>query len=371
MSKIGILSMQRIKNYGSFLQAYGLKKLIEEYGHEVEFVDYHVEKPIIVDNSKNKNILTKGIEAICEDASFIQKIQYIKHKRNFGKKYYHLLNINDNFNYNPKLDTMVIGSDEVFNCIQSNSNVGYSLELFGKNNNARKLVSYAASFGNTTLDKLRKYNKEKEIASLLKDFDKISVRDMNSKKIVNELTYNDVCINLDPVLIFEFMNHKELIPNINVKEKYMIVYAYSGRISKQESKFIKAFALKNKLKVYAIGGAQRCADKFIDCSPFEVLAYFKNAEFVITDTFHGSIFSIINNKKFATIIRKSHGESYGNEEKLKFLLEKLDLNTRIIYSLNDIESIENKFNSLIDYSKTNAIIDNERKKARRFLKENL
>lgn len=371
MSKVGILSMQRIKNYGSFLQAYGLKKVIEEYGHDVEFVDYHVEKPVIVNNSKNKNILTKGIEAICEDASFIQKIQYIKHKRSFGKKYYSLLNINEKFNYNPKLDTMVIGSDEVFNCIQSNSNVGYSLELFGKNNNAKRVISYAASFGNTILEKLEKYNKKEEIASLLKKFDKISVRDMNSKTIVDKLTNNDVDINLDPVLIFDFMNHKELIPNLNVKGKYMIVYAYSGRISKEESKFIKSFASKNKLKVYAIGGAQKCADKFIDCSPFEVLAYFKNAEFIITDTFHGSIFSIINNKKFTTIIRKSHGESYGNEEKLKFLLEKLSLNTRIIYSLDSIESIENKFNSLIDYSKTNSIIDNERKKAREFLKENL
>ena len=65
-----------------------------------------------------------------------------------------LLGITDEMNYNPTVDCLVIGSDEVFNCIQKNSNVGYSPELFGKNNHAKKLITYAASFGNTTLEKL-------------------------------------------------------------------------------------------------------------------------------------------------------------------------------------------------------------------------
>ena len=55
MKKIGIMSMQRIKNYGSFLQAYGLKKIIEKLGYEVEFVDYHIGEPIIKEeNTKLK-----------------------------------------------------------------------------------------------------------------------------------------------------------------------------------------------------------------------------------------------------------------------------------------------------------------------------
>ena len=70
-----------------------------------------------------------------------------------------LLGIADEMNYNPTVDCLVIGSDEVFNCIQKNSNVGYSPELFGKNNHAKKLITYAASFGNTTLEKLEKYKK--------------------------------------------------------------------------------------------------------------------------------------------------------------------------------------------------------------------
>ena len=68
MSKVGILSMQRIKNYGSFLQAYGLKNVIEELGHEVEFVDYHVGKPVIVEEKKNGKI-QKRLEVFKYDAN--------------------------------------------------------------------------------------------------------------------------------------------------------------------------------------------------------------------------------------------------------------------------------------------------------------
>lgn len=70
-----------------------------------------------------------------------------------------MLGVTEEMNYNPELDCLVIGSDEVFNCIQKNSNVGYSPELFGKDNRAKKLITYAASFGNTTLEKLDRYGK--------------------------------------------------------------------------------------------------------------------------------------------------------------------------------------------------------------------
>lgn len=369
MKKTGILSMQRIKNYGSFLQAYGLKKTLEQLGCQVEFVDYHIGSPVIEEESNQKNDKFSKVLAVLKgEASLKQKIQYIIHKKNFGKKYYDLLGITSTPNYSPKLDILVIGSDEVFNCIQKNKNVGYSLELFGKNNNADKVITYAASFGNTTLEKLKKYKKDKEIGKLLTEIDSISVRDNNSGKVVEELTNKKVNYNLDPVLIYDYANQKNLIPKIKVKEKYIIVYAYNDRIKTEESKWIKAYAKKQGLKVYAIGGAQSCADKFIDCSPFEVLSYFKNAEFIITDTFHGSIFSIIMGKQFATLVRKSHGNEYGNEEKLTDLLKRLKLEDRKSYEINDIHKILNK---KINYEKVNEIIEKERAKAYDYLREEI
>lgn len=369
MSKVGILSMQRIKNYGSFLQAYALKTLVEDLGHEVQFVDYHVEKPAIEmgNNTKNSSF-SKIVQTMEGDAPFVQKMQYMIHKKNFGKKYYKLLGLTEDLNYNPKLDTLIIGSDEVFNCIQSNTNVGFSMELFGKNNNAKNLISYAASFGNTTVDKLKKYNKFDEVKNLIVKFNSISVRDTNSGKIINEMTEKNINYNLDPVLIYDYVNNCNKIPKLNISDKFMIVYAYSNRISKEESKHIKEFAKKNKLKIYAIGGAQTCADKFIDCSPFEVLAYFKKAEIIVTDTFHGSIFSIINKKKFVTLVRKSIGNNYGNEEKLADLLCRLKLENRIIYNISNLEKIGNKD---INYSDTDKILKEERVKAKNYLKKSI
>lgn len=367
MSKVGILSMQRIKNYGSFLQAYALKTILTQMGHEVEFVDYHIEESIIKSNENVKNDkISKAIRTLEGDAPLKQKIQYIIHKNNFGKKYYKELELTEQSNYTPILDTLVIGSDEVFNCIQANKNVGYSLELFGKDNNAKNVITYAASFGNTTVEKLEQYNKKDEIAKLLSNINEISVRDNNSGKIISELTNKRINYNLDPVLVYDYMNECKLIPKIETKEKYIIVYAYSNRISQRESDYIKEYAKKRELKVYAIGGAQKCADKFIDCSPFEVLEYFRNAEMIITDTFHGSIFSIINHKKFATLVRKSVGNAYGNEEKLIDLLERLKLTEQIVY---DIEKIDEKLKNNIDYKETDKIVLAERSKTYEYLKE--
>lgn len=105
----------------------------------------------------------------------------------------------------------------------------------------------------------------------------------------------------------------------------LILYAYAGCISDEEADWISAYAKNKGLEIYAIGGIQKCADGFISCSPFEVLAYFKNAGEVITDMFHGSFFSIITHRKFASLVRKSTTGTYGNEEKLTNLLSCLHL----------------------------------------------
>lgn len=372
MSKVGILSMQRIANYGSFLQAYALKQLIQKQGHEVQFVDYRVEPPIIKENADQTNPISrkiqKGMETFKYHAPFMHKIDYIKYKKNFNKKYTSILEVTDEMNYTPELDYLVIGSDEVFNCIQKNSKVGYSLELFGKDNRAKRTITYAASFGNTTMKKIAEYGKEDEIANLLNDIAEISVRDNNSGDVVEKLTTKKVEYHLDPVLAFDYIGECDLIPKLDVKEKYMILYAYSGRISDEESDWISQYAKKKGLKIYAIGGIQKCADKFIDCSPFEVLAYFQNAEEVITDTFHGSIMSIITHRKFTTLVRKSVGNEYGNEEKLTDLLERLTLTNRMTYEVCDSEKINSED---INYIDIDTIINKQREKTNHYLKEAL
>ena len=372
MSKIGILSMQRIVNYGSFLQAYALKQLIEGLGHQVEFVDYRVGEPVITDkgNSQNRLVRTasKVIETFGYHAPFRHKLAYLKYKRQFADKYMPWLGVTKEYNYTPELDCLVIGSDEVFNCIQKNSNVGYSPELFGKDNRAKRLISYAGSFGNTTMEKLKRYHKDGEIGALLSDFDAISVRDENSRNVVAQLTGRKAEVHLDPVLSYDYIKDCHRIPKLSVQEKYMILYAYSGRISDEEAEWIGDYAKRKGMKVYAFGGIQKCADRFIDCSPFEVLAYFQGAEEIITDTFHGSIFSIITHKPFTTLVRKSVGEGYGNEEKLTDLLNRLGLQARLTYRVEESEAINA---APICYEKVDECLNSYRERTKAYLKEHL
>lgn len=364
MKKIGIMSMQRINNYGSFMQAYGLKKTIEMLvDSDVEFVDYHVGAPLI---KKEKNgRINKIINLVFQPGKLSHKLKYVKYKKRF-KEFVKKLGVSNEYNYNPTLDTLVIGSDEVFNCIQSNTNVGYSLELFGENNNAKHLISYAASFGNTTLEKITTYGKKEEIADALAKFDSISVRDKNSNDIILDLIGLKPNINIDPVLLY---GYDEIIDEYSVspiREKYIVLYAYSGRISKNEAKIIKKIAKEKKLKIVSIGGVQYGADYFVSPNPFEVLSYFKFAEYIITDTFHGSIFSIICKKNFTTIIRRSSGNNYGNEEKLTYLLNTFCLDERIVYEVDT-----NIIKKDINYDLVAEILEQEKNKSINYLKSNL
>lgn len=363
MKKAGILSMQRIYNYGSFLQAYGLKKMLEELGCDVEFVDYHPGKCLVDLKQKNGLLrkLSKSMEVLMIQAPLKAKLNFIKYKKNFGVKYHSYLGIGSQYNYNPELDILVIGSDEVFNFVQDNPNVGYTAELFGVGSQAETVISYAASFGNTTMERLKQYGAEKEVAGWLNSFNTISVRDNNSYEIVKELTGKAPELHLDPVLMYDYMKKCPAVSKQADDSDYLVLYGYTGRFSKEECRKIREYAIEKKLKILCIGGIQHCCDKFVDCSPFEVFSYFKNAYAVITDTFHGTIISIITQQRFATFVRSS---GYGNAEKVSDLLKRLNLEEQIVFNVEELGKIVEK---KIDYLSVNYIIENERKRAYQYL----
>ena len=363
--KVGILSMQRIKNYGSFLQAYGLKRILEDIGCEVQFVDYHPGETLIPADGGTglTRKLSKVSDVIKQDGPLKEKIRFINYKRNYAANYYPYLGITDKMNYCPEVDVLVIGSDEVFNCVQNNTNVGFSPELFGQGNSAKKLISYAASFGNTTIEKLEQYGVKSQVSGWLNNFDAISVRDKNSGEIVKELTGIEPSFNLDPVLMYDFIGKCKEIPDTVPDKNYLLLYGYSGRFSKEECREIRQFADSKGLKIFNIGGVQDCCDRFIDVDPFTVIAYFLHADYVVTDTFHGTIMSVITHRQFISVVRKS---GYGNSQKLTDLLERLDLKDRITSRLANLFTTSKH----IDYSYVDIIIESEREKTEAFLMNN-
>lgn len=367
MKKVGIMSMQRIANYGSFLQAYGLKQMLQELDCEVQFVDYHPGNTLIPADGGTgfRRKIAKVRELFQCNAPLKEKIRFIRYKKNYATNYYPYLGITEKMNYRPELDLMVIGSDEVFNCVQSNTNVGFSPELFGEDNHAKKVVTYAASFGNTTEEKLVYYRVADQVGEWLKRLDAISVRDSNSGKVVKAVAGIEPEYHLDPVLVYDYAKKCKDIPAYVAEDRYMILYGYSGRFTEEECRDIHTYAKNRGLKIFCIGGVQDICDKFIDCNPFQVIAYFQHAECVVTDTFHGTILSVITHRPFASVVRNV---GYGNAEKMIDLLERLDLNDRIIGSLKELPQMLKKD---INYKTVDEVIQNERKKSYAYLERQI
>lgn len=367
--RVGILSMQRIANYGSFLQAYGLKSILEDLGAEVQFVDYEpgpcLDHSAIESGSSALRKFDKFREALSYDAPLRDRLAFIKYKQSYGKRFYPLLGLTSESNLHPDLDMLVIGSDEVFNCVQSNANVGFTPALFGHGINASRKITYAASFGNTTEDKLRRHDVAEKVSSWLKELDAISVRDANSERVVMDLTDCEPTLNLDPVLAYDYMGLCDKIPSeIDEKSPYLIVYGYSGRLSDEECAAVRAYADNCNLKVLNIGGVQGCCDRFVDCNPFEVIAYFKHAEAVVTDTFHGSILATITERPFATFVRST---GYGNSQKLDDLLRRLGLSGRS----TDVRGLEKILETSVDWNPVRDVILDGRKKSIEYLRSQL
>ena len=270
-------------------------------------------------------------------------------------------------NYNPTLDCLVVGSDEVFNCLQISPRVGFSVELLGQYPYATKKISYAASFGNTTLEKIIAKDKKDIISHCLDCFDSISVRDENSYEIVFNLLNKRPFVNLDPVLVWDFSSYLNTLNNPR-DTKYMIVYTYPKRLSAEECSLIEKFARKRGLRILGINANYSFLDEMIYDSPLKILQYFAFAECVIADTFHGTLFSIINHKPFASIIRTSENGKYGNSEKLVDVLRRLNLTDRIIENINNIDSV---FDVPIDYSSVDQVIATERINAYEYLKRSI
>lgn len=367
---VGIMSMQRIYNYGSSLQAYGLRRLVESVdpGAAVSYLEYRPGQTLVPSAQPSSPVL-RSVAKVREygqaKAPLVDKLRFFRHKGRYGRRYLPMLGLDDAPGSDP-LSLQIIGSDEVFNCVQDNTNVGYSRDLFGQPRRGRVLASYAASFGNTTLEKVQSSGIEQSLSEDLACFDHLSVRDRNSAELVRTLTGRTPEIHVDPVLAYPFMGEEPRIPRARRHPRpFLIVYGYSGRLSAQENAELRRFADSCGADILSFGGLQECADQFVDCDPFELLAYFRDCIGVVTDTFHGTIFSVITGKPFCTIVRASASHGYGNEEKLGYLLDLLGLPDR---RLDRVGSLGDALTEPLDRTMIETTLAEERRRTTAYLR---
>ena len=157
------------------------------------------------------------------------------------------------------------------------------------------------------------------------------------------------------------------MPKLSHNRAYLAVYAYSG-LSEEYKEVIKKYAMKHNLEILCFMGYQDGLGKFMNISPFELLSYMKDADRVVTTTFHGSVFSLKYNRKFCAIVQHRTEIGYGNDEKLGDLLKRVDLMNQMI---DRPELVEKTLDSEIDYTSVNTYINECVKDGIDYLKENI
>ena len=352
--------MQHVRNYGSFLQAYALKSTLESLGHQCEFVELEVGEQLPGLKRSIWYLMTMAFKRYFNWSAiktFHKKWKFTKiYQSRFDNEFLPELGVNKHdmkeYNY------VVIGSDEVFNFNQRAS-FGFTTQLFGDVKNTHKVISYAGSFGTTTIEAINKYGVKERIIDAMKRMSAISVRDDNSFNVVKSLLGKEPSYNIDPVLMFDYHKYAK-----EPQEKdYIVVYSYPNRIKgKEEINAIRRFAKEKGKKLISICFYFPWCDETVIPHPFEVLGYIKNADYVITDTFHGCVMSIKFNKQFVALVRES------NKQKMSSLLNQFGLGGRMCESFDNLVE---RMNAKIDYKPVNEMIKTERERSIQYLESSI
>lgn len=305
--KIAIITVyQPFTNLGSFLQAYALKKYLEQQGHQVSFVktSSHL-RSVIKQVSKLRPYrsyflrITKAFHALSD----LNKLSYIDY--------------NDS-----SIDCYIWGSDEIWNV----TNQFFCRPLFwGVGINEKPKIGYAISAGHATKDD---FISNTNLTSKASSFNKIFVRDHHTKQLLKECCAVSASLVIDPTLLVsaDKLSIKIKIPD----KKYLLVYTYG--IDNRMIEIVKKFASKNNLQIVSPCFWHLWADKTIECSALQFSSLIANAEYVFTTTFHGAIFSLINHSRCCILPMRP---------KVRDLCETLNSEDRLISKNCTLEEFEN------------------------------
>lgn len=361
MSKSAIITLNDYTNYGNRLQNYALQRYLEKNNQQVETV-------VIKRNIKNKSI--KNIfEIPIRDLIFkikekiLQKIYISKiNKRNwniknFSNKY---IKENDkifsdsclNLEISQQYDYFFVGSDQVWNP----NYINYGLSFFLKGIEDNKKNSFSASIGVTDLpnDYLNIMFEE------LKKFNKISVREKSAKELLEEKIKKEITLLPDPTMLLKKEEWESIFSNeIKIEYKYILIYSL-GSIKKSERNFIKNIAKKKNYKIIDISNYN---SDFYTVNPIEFVQLIKNSELVFTDSFHGSVFSILMETPFIVTKRETANSI---SSRIDTLLEKYSLENRKITNIKKMSEGE-----LFYFDKENSrkVLEKEREIADKYIND--
>ena len=354
MKKISLLTIHVGANFGSILQTIASVQILKKMGYDVTVVNYIPTRftwKYIFHFPNLSHSLRWVISVFLEKVNSTYYQVFLRRFVTMSKKIFN----QDNFIENcPKADFYVTGSDQVWNSIH---NQGLDKRYYFEGFDNAKKIAFSSSIGRDNIEE----SEFQEMKRMLSSYKAISVRESNARLMIESMGY-DVTHILDPTLLLDSNDWKQIMSKRIVKEKYLLIYApYSVRDKDLIYKSARVIANNRKLQVvtftWDIRNEHR-ADKTIKfANPGDFLSLMFYADYIITTSFHGTAFSINLNKQFSVYLPKGFGV------RLQSILSLCGLDDRIVNSSSII--VDNM--NYIDYSRVNSILHDERIKANIFL----
>lgn len=349
--KIGMITFHSVPNLGANLQAFALNRYINQNINRCEIIDFIPNSHIVREGNfkRSLRVVKNGFlyPFLLNERKFkeFQKKNYILSSQKYKGD-------EEIFASPPRYDILISGSDQILNATLSGDSKAFYL---GFDHDAKK-ISYASSFGRKDIS-----NIEKElIKTWLPHFSDISVREESASEIIEGLTGKSSKLVMDPVFLLGTEEWRRLAGKIKTPKKYILVYAME--ISQELLDTVEAARkLYNLpiLTVYGCCGSISGTTRIKWCGPQEFISYIDNAELVITNSFHGTAFSILLKRKFLCVAHSKRNERLINITNLCSKTQKL-----ITAENNSID------NNIIDGNKALTLLDDYINSSKEYLENN-
>lgn len=377
--KIGIITVTN-HNYGSILQSFALQIILKKKGHIFEVIKYIEPNIVKLKRIKNKEYVYAKIKTIYKNIIFTlfhPKLKHLLNERKFA--FDEFIDLNFTFSNScftkseltkksKEFSTILLGSDQVWHPMNLH------MDFFTLNfvpDNIRK-VAYASSFGVSCIPKTYQL-KYKEY---INRFQYLSCREEAGGELIKQLTGRKAHWVCDPTII---LTGKDWIPiqsdKIKYKEKYIFCYFIGN--NPNQRKLVKSFARNHGYKIVAllhideyIASDEDYADYTpYDVGPAEFLYLLNHSEYVMTDSFHATVFSLLFHKEFFIFNRFENGKGKSTVSRIDSLLKIVNLENRKIIKSNMIDGLP--FDNDIDFQKVDILLDEFRHSSIQYLNDAL
>lgn len=338
MKKVGLLTWFNYDNYGTVLQSVALSSIVNTLGYDVEGINY-------VFNSHNR---TTKLERVLKPRNiwnkskrYFNNIRYARNSDNpgrnesfdtFKKKHLHLTKPMSTLSelnlLNKVFDAFICGSDQIWSPREYDPKFYLSFV-----ENQDKMISYAPSLG---CNQVSNQFTRKRMTESVKRFKSLSVREETAAELLKDLCSAEAEVVLDPTLLLSSDEWNNYIVPVDVDSNQPYIFCYFLGENSSHWRIVKQIAQKSGYQVIVVPVHPKdfhrgyYAPKGI--GPGEFLSLIKNAAFVCTDSFHGTIFSILYQRPFATFKRFSDRSSDSQNSRIYNLLRKVGLDERLVNS---------------------------------------